>query len=104
MANQKGIRDKVDSVLFFDSVTGASMTGILKIIGIFWVEDEAGSIDIAADDDFILTDSDSNRIIGKRAAAAGDDLSITPCRPLVVDGIIVSAMDGGVVYIWLDTA
>ena len=104
MANQPGIREKVDSTLYFDSTTGASITGIRDILAIFWVEDETSAKDIAADDDFLLSDADGNRIIGKRAAGAGDDLAIVPCRPLRVDGITVTTMDGGVCYIWLDTA
>ena len=103
MANILGIRDRVDSVLYFDSTTGASATGIKHIIGIFWVEDQTTDKDIAADDDFLLSDADGNRIIGKRAAGMGDDLAITPCRPLKVDGITVTTMDGGVCYVWLDT-
>ena len=102
-ANQPGIRSGVDSTLYFDSTTGASITGERKIIGVFWVEDQTSAKDIAADDDFLLSDADGNRIVGKRAAGAGDDLAITPCRPLVVDGITVTTMDGGVCYIWLDT-
>ena len=88
-------------VLYFDTTSGASVTGIHKIIGVFWVSDQTAIKDIAAYDDFLLSDSHGNRIIGKRAESVGDDLGITPCRPLKVDGITVTTMDGGVCYIWL---
>ena len=77
-------------------------TGQQRITMIAWVEDQTSGKDIAADDDFLLSDSKGNRIIGKRAAFAGDDLGITPAVPLVVDGITVTTLDGGVVYVWVE--
>jgi hypothetical protein len=86
-------------VLYFD--TAASITGPYQIIGIFWLADEATNKDIAADDDVLITQANGERIIGQRAEFTGDSLKVTPCRPLCVEGITVSALDGGVVYIWL---
>lgn len=88
-------------VLYFDTTTGASVTGMQQIIGVFWASDGGATLDIATDDDFLLSDAKGNRIIGKRAKFAGDDLGITPSRPLIVDGITLTTLDGGVVYIWL---
>ena len=77
-------------------------TGQQYITMIAWVEDETSNKDIAADDDFLLSDSKGNRIIGKRAAFAGDDLGIVVGYPgLPVDGITVTALNGGVVYVWV---
>ena len=89
------------TVLYFDSTTAASVTGLLKILGIFWTSDQGSGLDIAADDDFLLSDANGNRIIGKRAEFAGDDLGIAPCQPLCVNGVTVTTMDGGNCYIWL---
>lgn len=78
------------------------VTGNKWIIGIFWTSDEAGNRDIAADDDFLLVDSNDKRIAGKQAKFAGDDFGITIARPgLPVNGIKTSKMDGGVCDIWL---
>ena len=85
--------------LYFDAAAQA-ITGVKYIIGIFWVSDE--SADIAADDDFLLLDTNDEKIIGKRAEFAGDDLGITIARPgLPVDGIKVSKLDGGYCYVWV---
>ena len=89
------------NILFFDSTSSAAVTGPQQIIGIFWTEDDASNRDIAADDDFTLTQTSGVRIIGKRAAFAGDDFGATPAKPLIVDGIICTELDGGVCYIWL---
>ncbi len=89
--------------LYFDTTTNATITGKLMIIGIFWTSNGGGNLDIAADDDFLLSDSDGDPIIGKRAEADGDDLGVQfpSDDPLVTNGITVTTMDGGVCYIWL---
>ena len=85
----------------YADATGALVTGNQRITMIAWVEDQASNKDIAADDDLLISDAAGNRIVGKRAAFAGDDLGISPCKPLLADGITVSLLDGGVVYIWV---
>ncbi len=83
--------------------TGALVTGLRKITMIAWVSDQAAGKDIATDDDFLLSDINGKRIIGKRAKFAGDDLGIAiPGNPLPVNGIEVTTMDGGVVYVWIE--
>ena len=87
--------------LYFDTTTDATITGKMMIIGIFWTAN-SGS-EIVTDNDFLLSDSDGDPIIGKRAKAAGDDLGIQfpSDDPLVTNGITVTTMDGGVCFIWL---
>ena len=91
------------TLLYFDSTTGASVTGQKKIKAIFWTSNGGADLDIAADDDFLLSDSQGNKIIGKRAEFAGDDLGvILQHKPMEVNGITVTTMGGGVCYIWLE--
>ena len=85
--------------LYFDAAAQA-ITGRFSIIGIFWVCEEGA--EIAADNDFLLLDTNDKKIIGKRAKFGGDDLGITLARPgLPVDGIKVSKLDGGHCYVWV---
>ena len=88
-------------VLYFDSTSGAAVTGTQHIMAVVWVSDQTSNKDIAAEDDFLLSQTNGDRIIGKRASSSGDDLGLCPCKPLIVDGITLTAMDGGVCYIWL---
>ncbi len=85
--------------LRFDNTTNASVTGTRLVQAIAWVG-IASTDDIVADDEFQLTDASGNVIIEKRAAAAGDDLFITFPAPIPFSGLIVSALDGGVCYIY----
>ncbi len=89
--------------LYFDT-EGGSKTGLLFIKSIAWVSDETGGNDIAADDDFLASDSNGGRIIGKRAEAAGDDLYIDYGSPKgkPVNGIVITTLNGGVCYVELN--
>ena len=87
--------------LYADAAADVLATGTKEILMIAWVSDQASGKDIAADDDFLLSDANGNRIIGKRAEVAGDDLGLVPCQPLPVNGITVTTMDGGVCYVWV---
>jgi len=87
-------------VLYFDTVTAASVTGMQQIIGVFWVS-EAGALDMAVADAFLLSDSKGNRIIGKTCEVVGHGLEVTTANPLIVDGITLTTLGGGVVYVWL---
>jgi len=91
--------DTDTNVKYFDTTSGASVTGTLRIMAIFWTSDSGANLDIAENDDFLLSDSNGHRIIGKRAEAAGDDLGIIFPKPLVVNGITVTTLDGGVCYV-----
>ena len=93
--------DTDTNVKYFDTTSGASVTGIIKIIAIYWTSDGGTNLDIAADDDFLLSDANGHRIIGKRAEAIGDDLGIVFPQPLVSNGITVTTMDGGVCYVFV---
>lgn len=86
--------------LYFDSVTGATVTRPLRIIAIFWVSNEGTNLDIAADDDFLCRDNLDKTIVGKRAEGAGDGLEITFGFPgIPVDGFEIPTMDGGVCHV-----
>ena len=94
MANDTG-----GNPLFFDTAAGAKV-GTMTVQSIAWVGDQATNKDIAAADDLLVTDTAGNRIIGKRAIAAGDDMYVHFPLGLRVDGVIVSLLDGGNCYIY----
>ena len=78
-----------------------TLSGFYQLLGIFWTSDESTGNDIAADDDFLLTDGDGLRIAGKRAESAGDDFGVVISYPgLPVKGIKVKKSDGGILTIW----
>jgi len=86
---------------YFDTTTGASVDKKMKIVAILWTSNSGGSLDIAADDDFVLQDSNGSVIASKRAEAAGDGLELSFGFPgLWVDGISVTTMDGGVCHVY----
>ena len=86
--------------LFFDSITGASVQGKKRVLAILWVEGIGK--DIAADDNFAVTDSNGVMIVSKTAAAAGDELILSFSQPTTWDGLTVSVLDDGVCFIYLD--
>jgi len=88
---------------FYTDTEGQGKTGPLRIRSIKWIGDQASGKDIAAADDFLLSDTRGNRIIGKRATSDGDDLNDGIYNPgIPSDGFIVTTMDGGVCYITFD--
>ena len=88
---------------FYTDSTGQGVSGLVRIRSIFWVSDEGSGKDIAADDDFLLSDTGGNRIIGKRSEFAGDDFRDGPYTPgIPSDGFTVTTMDGGVCYVTFD--
>lgn len=90
---------------FYTDTEGQGVSGLIYIRQIGWVSDEAAGKDISADDDFLVTDSAENRIIGMRAEAVGDTLKDGPYNPGVLhDGFKVKTMDGGVCYITFERA
>jgi hypothetical protein len=87
--------------LFIDTAAGA-VTGMKFVLGIAWLGTEAANKDIAANDDFAVTTSAGAVIVEKRAAAAGDDLAIMFPKAVPFEGLIVSKLDGGVCFIYLE--
>lgn len=88
---------------FYTDTEGQGVTGPVRIRSIKWVSDQGSGKDIAADDDFLLSDKRANRIIGKRAEFAGDDFNDGIYNPgIPSDGFVVTTMDGGVCYITFD--
>lgn len=89
--------------LIFDALTASgSYEGLYKISQIMWINDEASGNDIAANDDFQLTDTSGNTILEKRAASAGDDIVLRFPKAITYSGISVAKLDGGVCYIYLE--
>jgi len=75
--------------------------GRMTIQSILWVSNDTGGDDIAADDDFELTDTAGNILISKRASFAGDDLYVAFPFGLKCNGLTCTAIDGGIAFIYL---
>lgn len=90
--------------IFIDTVQSTAMSGKFHIRAIAWVSTETAGDDIAANDDVKILDGDDNIVFWKRASAAGDDAFLSFGGPygLIVNGLYVSTMDGGNVFIYLD--
>jgi len=83
---------------FYTDTAGQGVTGPVRIRSIKWVSDQAAAL--SADNDFLLSDSKGNRIIGKRGEYDGDDLNDGIYNPgIPSDGFVVTTMDSGVCYI-----
>jgi len=86
--------------LYFDSTTGATISKLIRIIGIYWVSNLGAGLDIAADDDFACTDGLSKVILTKRAESVDGNLEVTFGLPgIPVQGFVVTVMDGGVCHV-----
>ena len=71
------------------------------ITAIAWVSDEGSTLDIAADDDFVIADASSEETIySRRAEATGDNPILTIPGGVDVKGISITTLDGGVVYVY----
>jgi len=93
--------DTDTAVKYFDTTVSATITGTVRIIAIVWTSSEGAGLDIAADDDFLLSDINGHKLAGKRAEAAGDDFGVVFPMGLAVDGIVLTTMDGGVCYVYV---
>ena len=89
----------VSNPMYIDTAASVQV-GIVKIQSIAWVGNDTVGDDIAADDDFELTDTAGNILISKRAAYAGDDLYVTFPSTLTVDGVVCTAIDGGIAFVY----
>ena len=90
---------------FYTDTEGQGVTGLIYIRQIAWVSDAAAGKDISADDDFLLSDSAGNRIVGMRAEAVGDTLRDGPYNPgIPSEGFTVTTLAGGVCYITFERA
>ena len=87
--------------IYLDATAASSRTGDMVLMSVAWVSDAGAGDDIAANDDFLLSDSMGNKIIGKRAEVDGDDLYISWPMGLPVKGTTLTTLDGGVVYIYV---
>jgi len=83
---------------FYTDTAGQGVAGPVRIRSIKWVSDQAAAM--AADNDFLLSDSAGNRICGKRGEFIGDDFNDGVYNPgILSDGFVVTTMDSGVCYI-----
>ena len=87
--------------IIVNSSTGAIATDIYSIKVILWEQDQATNQDIMANDSLLITDNNGMRITGKQAKGTGDGLELFFEYPLPVNGITVSILDGGVLYIYV---
>ena len=88
---------------FYTDTVGQGVAGPVYIRSIKWVSDQGAAM--AADNDFLLSDTAGNRIIGKRGEFIGDDLNDGIYNPgIPSDGFVVTTMDSGVCYITFDRA
>ena len=89
----------VSNPIYIDTA-GTLDTGYVTIQAIAWVGDQTAGDDIAAADDFELTDTAGNIIISKRAAYAGDDLFVSFPMGHTVNGLICTFILGGIGYVY----
>lgn len=85
----------------YGDTAAALTTKQVRIQAIAWISDETAGKDIAADDDFLLSDANGYRIFGKRAEFAGDDAYVTFPNGYNANGITVTTLDGGYFYVYL---
>ncbi len=93
MANALG-----NNPAYIDATASSAKSGLMNLLGIYWVGIESN--EIVANNDFLLTDSSANRIVGKRAKGNGDGLELMFKRPFPVNGFNCTALDAGVVYVY----
>lgn len=86
---------------FYIDTAEAVTTRSVTIQGIAWVGNDTAGDDIAAEDDFELTDKNGLILFSKRAIAGGDDAFVSFPFGLTVSGITCTAIDGGVAYIYI---
>lgn len=85
--------------IFIDTVGATSiLTRKMDIMAILWVSDETAAI--VADNDLLIVDNNAQTIISKRSEGNGDGLEIVFNKPFPVNGINVTAIDSGFLYIF----
>lgn len=95
-----GPAQEMGGVIKFTAKDQVTTTPFL-ITAIAWVSDEGSNLDIAADDDLLIADGSSTEIIySRRAEAVGDNPILVIPDGISVNGISITTMDGGVVYIY----
>jgi hypothetical protein len=70
------------------------------VLGWTWLNTEHN--DIAANDDFKITDAAGTILVEKRAVAAGDDLAFFFPKAIPFNGLTVAELDGGLCLIYLE--
>jgi len=89
-----------NQVIYFDAADQEITDINFRINAVVWVSNEGGGKDIAADDDMLLEDAAGQKVVGKRAEAAGDGLELSiPNGGIVVTGLKAEDLDGGVLYV-----
>jgi len=92
--------DVASDPLIIDTAGSTSLSAACVIQAIFWVSDAASNKDIAADDDFEVTDGDDRMVVSKRAEGVTDWGNFVWPQGKRVSGIKVTTMDGGICYIY----
>uniref|UniRef100_A0A6H1ZTH6 Uncharacterized protein n=1 Tax=viral metagenome TaxID=1070528 RepID=A0A6H1ZTH6_9ZZZZ len=80
---------------------GVLTTKQVKIKAIEWVSDQTATADIAAADDVLLSDANGQRVWGKRAVWDGDGDYVPFPDGLVANGLTVTTIDGGYLYVYI---
>ncbi len=88
-----------NNVIYFNAADQELATIRFRIKAIVWTSSEGSGLDIAADDDMLLEDGAGQKIVGKRAEAAGDGLELAIPGGLDVMGLKAEDLDGGVLYV-----
>ena len=92
--------DVAGDPLIIDTAGVTELEGACVIQAIFWVSNSVAGKDIAADDDFVVTDSDDRVIVSKRAETSSDWGNFVWPQGKKVSGIKVTTMGGGICYIY----
>jgi len=87
--------------LIIDTAGSTTLRGACVIQAIFWVSNSVAGKDIAADDDFSVTDAADRVIVSKRAEGATDWGNFVWPQGKRVSSIKVPTMGGGICYIYL---
>ena len=85
----------------FGYEAGVLVSGPARIKAIYWGSDQTAGADIAAADDVLLSDATGYRVWGKRAAFDGDGDYVPFPGGLQVNGLTVTTIDGGYLYVYL---
>jgi len=91
--------DQNGNPLYIETTTGASISNMVRIQAIAWMHTEAHPI--AADDDLEIQNGSGRTLLKARQAAAGEHLLLTFPSPFVADGLSITALDGGELYIYM---
>ncbi|RLI17970.1 hypothetical protein DRO54_10780, partial [Candidatus Bathyarchaeota archaeon] len=91
--------DLTGNPLIIDTTTGAAITGEVRIQAIVWAHNEDHPI--AADNDLTITNTAGRVIFQMRQPTAGESAQLILGGSIRTDGVKVTVLDGGEVFIYL---